>query len=159
VSEYEGMKQPAVFLVGNNAVSWAEAWTNPEMQGATPDASADADGHVVSATVLRRGGPETPMSPVRAVVSHGVAPTTAVAMLRKMADLIEQTPEILSAEPGNSARRLPDGGVSKTRVTLDNLRQASGMLDEDTRRKLLEAFGEIGPAIDDPPPERPLDEL
>ncbi len=150
-------KVPAVFLIGNNAVSWSEHWTGADLSGVgTGDGSADADGHVIAATVLRRVNEDSPMAPVRAVVSHGVAPATAVAMLRKMADLIERAPEVLSAEPGNSVRRQPDGGVHRTRVTLDALRQAAAMLDEETRAKLLASFDEIGPAIDDPPAEPPL---
>jgi len=159
-----GLAQPAVFLVANNAETWAETWTDRWPGSETPDAvretaaTADADGHMVSAAVLRRGGSETPIAPVRAVVSHGVSPVTAAAMLRKMADLIEAAPDVVSAEPGNSVRRLPDGSVRRVRVTLEGLRGAAEQAEDAVRRKLLDALGDLGPAIDDPPPEPPLGE-
>lgn len=161
-----GLVQPAVFFVANNAETWAETW--PQRWSGDPNLTpesvrdvadtADSDGHMVSAAVLRRGGPETPIAPVRAVVSHGVAPATAAAMLRKMADLIDRAPDVLSGEPGTSIRRLPDGTVRRVRVTLDALRGAADQVDDATRRKLLDALDELGPAIDDPPPEPPLGE-
>ena len=116
-----GLAQPAIFLVANNADTWAETWTDRWPGAETPEsvrepaATAYGDGHMISAAVLRRGGTETPIAPVRAVVSHGASPATAAAMLRKMADLIERAPELLSAEPGNSARLLPDGDVRRVR--------------------------------------------
>ncbi|MEM7754174.1 MAG: hypothetical protein AAF297_00905 [Planctomycetota bacterium] len=161
-----GLVQPAVFFVANNADTWAETW--PQRWAGDPDhlpesvrdtaATADTDGHMISAAVLRRGGSETPLAPVRAVVSHGVSPQTAAAMLRKMADLIERAPDVLSAEPGTSVRALPDGGVRRVKVTLDALRGAADQVDDATKRKLLDTLGELGPAIDDPPPEPPLGE-
>ncbi|MFI4897257.1 MAG: hypothetical protein ACIARR_05470, partial [Phycisphaerales bacterium JB059] len=75
---------------------------------------------------------------VRARVAHGVAPATAASMLRKMADLIETSPELVNAEPGIAYRRLPDGSSVRKKLTPRTLLEAGRMLDEEDRKRLID---------------------
>ncbi len=118
----------AVFLAAYNAESMEHAG----------ELGADADGHLISATVLRRDESVTPMSPVRVRVAHGASPATAAAMLRKMADLIERSPDLLRGEAGTAARRLPDGSVSTHRLTPEGLKAAAERLGPEQRAAAID---------------------
>lgn len=128
-----------VFISGHNAESFEHA---EHVEG-------DADGHVISGSVLRFQAMSTPLAPVQARVAHGCSVATAAAMLRKMADLIERAPEVLSGEPGWQVRRERDGGVARRRVTIEGLRAVAEDLDPGLRAWLLSRLDEIGPAIGD----------
>ncbi len=121
-------KQTAVYLAGINAETFDRL----------DEATADSDGHIINATILRREEPVQSLIPVRARVAHGVAPATAAAMLRKMADLIESAPDLVNAEPGTAYRRLPDGTSVRKKLTPKTLLEAGRMLDEDDRKRLIE---------------------
>ncbi len=137
-------RQTAIYLAAHNA----ETLDRPGMH------VADDDGHVVTGTILRRSPPDPSLVPVRARVAHGVAPTTAAAMLRKMADLLEQNPEFLSAEPGAAVRRLPDGTSIRKTITPESLISLAERMDADERSRLLNMLEKIRPAITEE--ERPL---
>jgi hypothetical protein len=121
-------KQTAVYFAGINAVTF----DRPD------EPTADADGHIINATVLRREEAVHSLIPVRARVAHGVSPATAASMLRKMADLIETSPELVNAEPGIAYRRLPDGSSVRKKLTPKTLLEAGRMLDEDDRKRLID---------------------
>lgn len=144
------LKQTAVYLAGINAVTF----DRPD------EPTADEDGHIINATILRREEPVQSLVPVRARVAHGVSPATAAAMLRKMADLIETSPELVNAEPGIAYRRMPDGSSVRKKLTPKTLLEAGRMLDEDDRKRLNELIERLRddlPADDDaePGPDAP----
>lgn len=118
----------------------------------------DADGHVIGGSVLRFQADETPLAPVKVRVSHGCAPATAAAMLRKVADAIEQRPEILREEPGWQVRRDGDGTVSKKKITVEALRAAAADLPPELREQVFDMLGRIGPAIGDDDDRGPGDD-
>jgi len=102
---------------------------------------ADSDGHLVAATVLSMPGGHSSMTPVQARVAHGVSPIEAAAMLRKMADLIEASPDVCSGRPGEQARRTPFGPPERTRLTPEHVTAAVQSLPGELRRRM-------GPAIE-----------
>jgi len=114
---------------------------------------ADRDGHLISASVFRQKGERTPIAPVKVRVAHGCAASTAAAMLRKAADLLEADPSFLSASPGTTLRRDPDGALVRRKVTEEGLLAAADDLDDATRARLFDLLDQIRPAIrdDDPP--------
>jgi hypothetical protein len=136
-------KHLAVYLAGFNAETYDRA----------DDPSADADGHVVTATVLRRESSDAGLVPVRVRVGHGVSPATASALLRKMADMIERNTDMLRGSPGLALRRMPDGSTQRKRITPEGLlKMAMGMQGEE-RERLLEMLDQIREQIaDDPQP-------
>lgn len=137
-------KNLAVYLAGFNAETYDRA----------DDPSADRDGHVVTATVLKREGQDSSLVPVRVRVGHGVAPATAAALLRKMADLIESNGDILRASPGLALRRNPDGTAQRRRITPDALAAAAEQMDPQMRERYLDMLDRIRDQItDDPRPE------
>ncbi|MFT5422674.1 MAG: hypothetical protein ACI89L_000439 [Phycisphaerales bacterium] len=126
-------RQVAIFLSAVNAETY-------EKLG---DESADAQGHIVSGAVLRRKSVDRSYVPVRVRVAHGVASATAVAMLRKMADLIEGEPDFLSSVPGTAIRRLPDGSSVRKTLTPEGILEAADRLDKDDRLRLMAMMEEI----------------
>jgi hypothetical protein len=112
------------------------------------DALADAEGHVVTASVVRSRSAALSPAPVRAQVDHGVSAASAASMLRKMANLVEAGPGILSAEPGTGTRLRPDGSVETKRITPEQLRDAAKQFDGEIARRLLDVADLIEP---DPP--------
>jgi len=126
-------RQVAIFLSAVNAETY-------EKLG---DESADSEGHIVSGAVLRRKSVDRSYVPVRVRVAHGVASATAVAMLRKMADLIEGEPDFLSSVPGTAIRRLPDGGSVRKQLTPEGILEAADRLDKDDRLRLMAMMEEI----------------
>jgi len=140
-------RQIAVYMSGLNAESYDRA----------DDPAADADGHVISATVLRRKAVDASLVPVRVRVGHGVSAETAASMLRKMADLIENNPEMLSAMPGFAIRRAADGSAIKRRITPEGLMQVAQQLEGDERERLLDMLEQIREEITEEP--RPEDML
>lgn len=141
---WTGDEQPwqiGVFLTGHNA----------ETMDAPMDLGGDEDGHIVGGAVLRFQATETPLAPVKVRVSHGCAPSTAAAMLRKMAEMIEREPNLLRDEPGWQARRLPDGTVAKKKITVEGLRAVAQDLSPEMRAQVLDMLDRIRPAIGDEP--------
>lgn len=139
-------RQIAVYLTAQNVVS-----VELPIEGDV----ADTDGHVVTGTVLRRRGVDRTLVPVRARIAHGVAPQTAAAMLRKMADMVEADPNFLSGPPGTAVRRTPEGEHIRKHLTPEALLAAAEGLDEEDREKLLSMMGEIRLELTDP--EQPRD--
>lgn len=113
------------------------------------DPSADADGHVISGTVVHKPDTESPMAPVRVRIGHGVAPATAASMLRKMADMVEAAPDFLSDRPGAAVRRLPDGTAVKKQLTIEGMKQIADTLPEDERARFYRMLDQIRVQIDD----------
>lgn len=137
-------KHLAVYLTGFNAETYDRA----------DDPSADSEGHVVTATVLRRETSDPGLVPVRVRVGHGVSPATAATLLRKIADLIERNGDMLSASPGLAIRRMPDGSAQRKRITPQSLLAMANQLDGPEREKLLEMLDQIRDQIvDEPRPE------
>lgn len=134
-------KHIAIYINGFNAESYDRA----------DDPAADPDGHVVTATVLRRPSGDPSLVPVRVRVGHGVSPATAVGMLRKMADLIESNPDLLAAMPGFAVRRTAGGGSERRRITPEGLAAFAEQLDGDERDRLLEMIERIRDQITDEP--------
>lgn len=131
----------AIYLVGYNA----------ESLDRQDDPSADADGHVISASVMRREDLETPISPVNVRISHGASPATVASMLRKMAEMVEASPDLVNALPGTAARRMPDGSVRTKRVTIAQFEAAAEHLPADQRDQLLAIMDKLRRAIEDEP--------
>lgn len=129
----------AIYLVGYNAESLDRA----------DDPSADAEGHVISASVMRREELQTPISPVNVRISHGASPATVASMLRKMASMVESAPELVNAMPGTAARRMPDGSVRTKRVTIEQFEAAVDHLPADQRDQLLSIMDQLRRAIED----------
>jgi hypothetical protein len=136
-----GEKNIAVYLSGFNAETYDRA----------DDPAADADGHVITATVLRRPTDDASMVPVRVRVGHGVASATAAGMLRKMADMIEENPDLLNGLPGFALRRNPDGGADRRRITPEGLLRMAEQLEGEERDRLLEMIDKIRDQITDEP--------
>ncbi|MEL6740710.1 MAG: hypothetical protein AAFP26_08645 [Planctomycetota bacterium] len=136
----------AVYFSGLNAVTFDRV----------DEPTADAEGHVLTGTVLRREGPAVPdMVPLRVRVAHGVSPNTATTMLRKLADMIDQDASILSAVPGSAVRRMPDGSVVRKRITPESLMQLAESLSEDERQRLLDNLDRIRLELTDEQPPEP----
>lgn len=131
----------AIYLNGFNAETYDRA----------DDPAADADGHVVSATVLRRPSAGESMVPVRVRIGHGVSGATAAGMLRKMADLIDQNPDLLNAMPGFAVRRTADGGSQRRRITPEGLAAFAASLDGEERDRVLDMIERIRDQITDEP--------
>lgn len=129
----------AVYLAGHNAATH-------DREG---HPSADPEGHIVSLAVLKRERGDTPMTPVRARISHGVSPQTAASMLRKMADLVEAAPEALSGEPGYQVRRDGDGTLVRRKITIEALLAAADEMEPDMRQRLMEMIDEIRSSIEE----------
>jgi len=134
-------RQTAIYMAAHNAETLELASTT----------EPDEDGHIVTATVLRRSPPDPTLVPVRARVAHGVAPSTAASMLRKMADLVEQNPGFLSAEPGAAVRRLADGTSIRKRLTPEGIIALAATLEPAERDRLTRLLDQIRPAITDEP--------
>jgi hypothetical protein len=144
MSDQPQARQLAIYLNGFNAETYDRA----------DDPAADAQGHVVTATVLRRPIGDASLVPVRVRVGHGVSPATAAAMLRKMADLIEKNPDLLNAMPGLAVRRTADGGSERRRITPEGLAAFAATLGPDERDRMLEMIERIREQItDDPSPD------
>ncbi|MEZ6318374.1 MAG: hypothetical protein R3B49_06420 [Phycisphaerales bacterium] len=141
-------RQTAIYLAAHNAVTL-------ELSSST---EPDEDGHIVTGTVLRRSPPDPTLVPVRARVAHGVAPSTAAAMLRKMADLLEQNPGFLSAEPGAAVRRLADGTSVRKRLTPEAISALAMTLEPAERDRLTRLLDQIRPAITEEPEGPAADE-
>ena len=129
----------AIYLVGYNA----------ESLDRQDDPTADADGHVISASIMRREDTQSPISPVNVRISHGASPATVASMLRKMAEMVENAPEIVNALPWTAARRMPDGTVATKRVTIEQFQQAAEHLPDDQRDQLLSIMDRLRRAIAD----------
>lgn len=140
-------RQIAVYISGFNA----ESYDRPG------DPAADAEGHVITATVLKREGVDPSLVPVRVRVGHGVSADTAVTMLRKIANLIERNPDLLSAMPGFAVRRAADGSAVRRRITPEGLMKAAEQLEGEDRDRMLEMLDKIRDQITDEP--RPEDML
>lgn len=110
--------------------------------------TADEDGHIVGGTVMRRTEPDGPTAPVSARISHGVSPLTAAAMLRKMAEVIEGDPSILSGRPGHMARRLPGGSVVSKHLTAERVLADAEKLDPDTQQQMIGILRRIAWSIE-----------
>lgn len=137
-------RQIAIYISGFNAESYDRA----------DDPGVDADGHVITATVLRREAVDPSLVPVRVRIGHGVAPETASGMLRKIADMIDSAPELMRAMPGFAVRRNPDGTSTRRRITPEGLIQAASQMEGDERDRMLEMIDKIrDQIIDDPRPE------
>lgn len=136
----EGAPRPiAIYLVGYNA----------ESLDRQDDPTADADGHVISASIMRREDTQSPISPVNVRISHGASPATVASMLRKMAEMVEAAPEIVNALPGTAARRMPDGTVATKRVTIEQFEAAAESLPDEQRDQLLSIMDRLRRAISD----------
>lgn len=116
------------------------------------DGVADADGHVITGAVFRRDGAVSPVAPLSVRVSHGCAPATAAAMLRKTADLIERAPGLLSGRPGRSARRGPDGSAIERQITVEALLAQAEALRPDLRDALFDALDRLRAALSEDEP-------
>jgi len=114
------------------------------------DDSADEDGHVITGTIIYRPGEsESSLVPVRVRVGHGVGAATAAAMLRKMADMLEDQPAFLSDKPGAAVRRLPDGSSVKKQLTIRAMLEAADQMSDEERTKLHAMLDQIRVQIDD----------
>ncbi|MEZ6243569.1 MAG: hypothetical protein R3B57_11065 [Phycisphaerales bacterium] len=133
-------KQIAIYISGINVETFDKL----------DEPTADSDGHVIHATILKHDGPTGNLVPVKIRIDHGVAPATAAAMLRKAADMIEKTPDMLSADPGTAIRRLPDGSSVRKLLTPAKLLEAGRLLDEEDRKRLIDLVERLR---DDLPPD------
>lgn len=129
----------AIYLSGLNA----ETYERPD------DPSADADGHVINGTIIKR--PEDPGSivPVRVRIGHGVSAQTAAKMLRKMADMLEKQPDFLSDRAGAAIRRLPDGTAMRKQLTVQAMLEVAEQLGAEEKQRLLANLPVIRVQIDD----------
>jgi len=134
-------KHIAIYLNGFNAETYDRA----------DDPAADSDGHVISATVLRRPSDDSSMIPVRVRVGHGVSAATAAGMLRKMAAMIDQNPDLLNAMPGFAVRRTADGNSQRRRITPDGLAAFAASLEGEERDRVLDMIERIRDQITDEP--------
>jgi hypothetical protein len=114
------------------------------------DPAVDEDGHVITGTIIRRLEDQGSLAPVRVRVGHGVSAQTAAQMLRKMADMIEDTPDFLSQRAGAAVRRLPDGTTQRKQLTIKGMLAAAEEMSPDERAKLHAMLDEIRVQIDDP---------
>lgn len=129
----------AVYLSGLNAETFERA----------EDPSADADGHVINGTVIKR--PEDPGSivPVRVRIGHGVSSQTAAQMLRKMADMLERQPDFLSDRAGAAIRRLPDGSAVRKQLTVQAMLEIAEQMGAEEKQRLLNNLPILRVQIDD----------
>jgi hypothetical protein len=129
----------AVYLSGLNAETFERA----------EDPSADADGHVINGTVIKR--PEDPGSivPVRVRIGHGVSSQTAAQMLRKMADMLEKQPGFLSDRAGAAIRRLPDGSAVRKQLTVQAMIEIAEQMGAEEKQRLLANLPMLRVQIDD----------
>ena len=120
------------------------------------DLGEDHDGHLLSATVFRTPGEQSPMAPLKIRVAHGSSPAMIASMLRKAAQLIEDAPDMLASPPGRAFRRESDGSVRRRQVTVEGLKAAAEGVDESVRNQLESMLDHIRPAItDDEPGQEP----
>ncbi len=129
----------AVYLSGLNA----ETYERPD------DPSADADGHVINGTVIKRPDDPGSIVPVRVRIGHGVAASTAAQMLRKMADMLEREPDFLSERAGAAIRRLPDGTAARKQLTVQAMLEVAEQLGAEEKQRLLANLPIIRVQIDD----------
>lgn len=124
---------------------------NAETVDAPSGPEPDGDGHIVSGTVVGRPDASGPgsLAPVRAVVAHGVAASTAAAMLRKMADLVESAPELLSETPGFGARQTGPGTADRVRITPEDLERLVQKAPEGVRERLVRALDDLRRSLRD----------
>lgn len=129
----------AIYLSGLNADTYEKG----------DDPSVDPDGHVITGTVIKR--PEDPGSivPVRVRVGHGVSAQTAAAMLRKMADMLEQEPGFLSDRAGAAIRRQPDGTAQRKQLTVEGMIEVARQMGEAEMQRLLANLPVLRTQIDD----------
>lgn len=113
------------------------------------DPTADTDGHVISGSIVNRPDSDSQTAPVRVRIGHGVAPATAASMLRKMADMIEKSPEFLSEKPGFAVRRLPDGSNLTKQLTIENMKAVAKSLPREERARFYAMLDQIRIQIDD----------
>ena len=137
MTEEQQARPIAIYLIGYNA----------ESLDRLDDPTADSDGHVITASVMRREDTRSPISPVNVRIGHGSSPRTVSAMLRKMADMVDKSPELVNALPGTAARRMPDGEVKTKRVTIEQFEAAVDHLPEDQREQLLSIMDRLREAI------------
>ena len=114
------------------------------------DPAVDADGHVVTGTIIRRLEDQGTLAPVRVRVGHGVSAQTAAQMLRKMADMLEDQPDFLSQRAGAAVRRMPDGTTQRKQLTIRGMLAAAEEMSPDERAKLHAMLDQIRVQIDDP---------
>ncbi len=114
------------------------------------DPAVDEDGHVITGTIIRRLEDQGSLAPVRVRIGHGVATQTAAAMLRKMADMLEDRPEFLSQRAGAAVRRMPDGSTQRKQLTIRGMLAAADEMSPQERAKLHAMLDEIRIQIDDP---------
>ncbi len=119
------------------------------------DPTTDEDGHLITGTIINRPDSESSMVPVRVRVGHGVGSQTASMMLRKMADMIDQSPEFLSDRPGAALRRLPDGTNIKKQLTIEGMLAMAEQLSTEDRDRLYKMLDQIRVQIDDQDPPNP----
>lgn len=114
------------------------------------DPAVDADGHVITGTIIRRLEDQGSLAPVRVRIGHGVAAQTAAGMLRKMAEMLESQPDFLSQRAGAAVRRLPDGSTQRKQLTIKGMLAAADEMSPEERAKLHAMLDEIRIQIDDP---------
>ncbi len=114
------------------------------------DPAVDDDGHVVTGTIIRRLEDQGTLAPVRVRIGHGVAPQTAASMLRKMADMLENSPDFLSQRAGAAVRRMPDGTTQRKQLTVKGMLAAADEMSPEERAKLHAMLDQIRIQIDDP---------
>jgi len=135
----------AAYLSGMNAVTIDR----------DDDPAVDAEGHVINGTIIRRLEDQGSLVPVRVRIGHGVAAQTAAAMLRKMADMLEDQPSFLSERAGAAIRRLPDGTSQRKQLTIEGMLAAAEELSAEERAKLHAMLDVIRIQIDDPKKNKP----
>jgi tRNA-specific 2-thiouridylase len=128
----------AIYLVGYNA----------ESLDRQDDPTADDDGHVISASVMRREDTQSPISPVNVRISHGASPATIASMLRKMAEMVEPARDRQRAARDRGPAHAGRDGATK-RVTIEQFEQAAEHLPEDQRDQLLSIMDRLRRAIAD----------
>lgn len=114
------------------------------------DPAVDADGHVVTGTIIRRLQDQGTLAPVRVRIGHGVSTQTAAQMLRKMAEMLESSPDFLSQRAGAAVRRMPDGTTQRKQLTIRGMLAAAEEMPPEERAKLHAMLDEIRIQIDDP---------
>lgn len=114
------------------------------------DPAVDADGHVITGTIIRRLEDQGSLAPVRVRIGHGVAAQTAAGMLRKMAEMLESQPDFLSQRAGAAVRRLPDGSTQRKQLTIKGMLAAADEMSPEERAKLHAMLDQIRVQIDDP---------
>lgn len=125
------------------------AATNAETHDRQDHPAADSDGHVVGGTVFYAERSTDDLTPVRAIVGHGVSPPMAAEMLRKIADLIEEAPEMLSEEPGATARRVEGDAPRRARIDSESVAEAAQAMPPEARDRFLKMFAKVRGAFED----------